>query len=103
MNKNTQMIGNMNEERNVQAYLRKKNLPKQIYVVAPTRRIFLDWCALRGIHWNNPGVMWVYRHEIVLGRTIFEQDEVAFVARGEFDPEELRRIDQEINMRSKNA
>lgn len=101
MNKNTQMIGNMNEEKNVQAYLRKRSLPKHIYVVAPTRRIFLDWCALRGIHWNNPGVTWINRHELLLGRTIFDRDEVACVARGEFDPEELKKIDQELSIRTK--
>ncbi len=101
MNKNTQMIGNMNEEKNVHEYLRKKNLPKQLYVVAPTKKLFMEWCSLRGIHPNNPGVMWISRHEQVLGRTIFTHDEVAFVARTEFEPEELKRIDAEINIRQR--
>ena len=101
MNKNTQMIGNMNEEKNVREYLRKKAMPKHLYVVAPTRQIFLDWCALRGIHWNNPSVTWINRHELVLGRTIFHHDEVAFVARDQFEQVELSRIDAEINIRTR--
>lgn len=101
MNKNTQMIGNMNEEKNVHKYLQQKSLKKTIYVVAPKKSMFNEWCQARGIHPNNPGVLWINRHEQVLGREIYTHDEVAFVCRQEFDPDELKRIDQEINMRTK--
>ena len=89
------------EEKNLRKYLNKKALPKRIYVVAPTRQIFLDWCALRGIHWNNPGVTWIDRHETVLGREFFPHDEIAHVARDDFDHDELKRIDAEITMRTR--
>lgn len=89
------------EQRNLHKYLNKKNQVKKIYVVAPTKRIFIQWCAERGIHWNNPNVTWINRHEQVLGREIYTHDEVAFVSRGEFDKDELSRIDKEINMRTK--
>lgn len=89
------------EAKNLNKYMSKKAFIKKIYVVAPTRQIFLDWCALRGIHWNNPGVTWIDRHEAILGRELYSQDEVAYVARDEFEQEELKRIDQEINRRTR--
>lgn len=89
------------EERNLRKYLQKKSLVKRIYVVASKRSTFVDWCTLRGIHWNNPNVTWINRHEVVLGREFYPHDEVAYVAREDFDQEELTRIDQEINMRTR--
>lgn len=89
------------EQKNLAKYFEKKALPKKIYVVAPTRAIFIEWCTLRGIHPNNPGVTWINHHEKILGLMIFFQDEVAFVAREEFNPEELKRIELEINMRQR--
>jgi hypothetical protein len=89
------------EQHNLHKYLTKKNQVKKIYVVAPTKRIFIQWCAERGIHWNNPNVTWISRYDQVLGRVIYTHDEVAFVSRGEFDKDELSRIDKEINMRTK--
>lgn len=91
------------EQRNLHKYLQNKSLPKVIYVVAPTKVIFNRWCIERGIHWNNPNVVWIDRHEVVLGREINPKDEVAYVARSEFNPEELLRIDQEIKMRTRKA
>lgn len=89
------------EAKNLQKYLAKKNQVKNIYVVAPTRAIFLQWCAERGIHYNNPNVKHMNRHELWLGVTVNPQDEVAFVARSEFDPEHLKLIEDEITMRTR--
>lgn len=89
------------EEKNLRKYLNKKAQPKRIYVVAPNRRIFIQWCAERGIHWNNPNVTHMNRHELWLGITINPQDEVAFVAKQEFDPEHLKLIEHEITMRTR--
>lgn len=89
------------EEKNLQKFLRKKSLPKRIYVVAPTRAIFIQWCQLRGIHWNNPTVTHMNRHELWLGVEIQPQDEVAFVAREEFEPDVLREIENQIAMRTR--
>lgn len=89
------------EQKNLQKYLQKKSLEKTIYVVAPSQRVLIQWCTLRGIHHNNPRVVWINHHEKILGRTIFSHDEVAYVAREEFNPEELQRIETEINMRTR--
>ncbi len=101
MNKNTQMIGNMNEARNVEAYLRKRALPKTIYVIAPTKRDFMDWCTLRGIHFNNPKVNMIDHVEKILGREIQPQDEVVFLNKEGFAPEMLKEIEAQIVMRTR--
>ena len=89
------------EAKNLQKYLSKKHLPKRIFVVAPTRQIFIDWCTLRGIHWNNPTVKLMNSIELWHGTEVEPQDEVAWVAKNEFDPKLLRLIEQEITMRTR--
>jgi hypothetical protein len=101
MNKNTQMIGNMNEAKNVEAYLRKRALPKTIYIIAPTRRDFMDWCTLRGIHFNNPKVNMIDHCEKIIGREIQPQDEVVYLNKEGFEPEMLKEIELQVKMRTR--
>ena len=85
----------------VERYLRKKSLPVNYYFIVANRQEFVNLCSMRGIHYGNPNVNHINHEQQLLGRAIQPQDVITYGDRGQFTPEALSKIEEELKIRSK--
>lgn len=73
---------------------------KSLYIIAPTRQSFIDWCEDNDYSINDKTLVHV-RHALSLfGRNLISRDEIHYMHADRFDRKILKDIESQISIRS---